>query len=166
MRESKSKILAKSALCGALYAALTILIYPLSYGMVQVRFSEVMTLLAFYNPSFVPGLLVGCFIANLLGAGGLIDAIFGTLASAFAFWWIVKARKIKNKTLGLFIAGLGPVVSAFIIAFELRFALHSEEAFWLWFLWVAAGQFVAVEVFGFPIFKVISKNKKFMNLIK
>ena len=162
----KTYFIARSALCAALYASLTLACLPLSYGMVQFRLSEVMTLLAFFNPSYIPSLLVGCFVANLLGIGGMVDAVFGTFASLFAFIWIVIARKIKNKKVALFVAAAGPAVSSFIIALEMKLALGDPLSFWIWFAYVALGQAVVLYALGCPLAFYIEKNERIMKLIK
>ncbi|MDP4133593.1 MAG: QueT transporter family protein [Bacillota bacterium] len=160
-----TKFLVRSAIVGAVYAALTIILAPISYGMVQFRVSELMTLLVFINPAYIPGLLVGCFAANLMGAGGMIDAVFGTLASAFAFLIMVFARKIKNKNIGLIIASLGPALSSFIIALEMKVALHDKESFLLWCGSVAIGELVVVTLAGVPLYKYILGKKNIMKVI-
>ena len=162
----KTEFIAKSALIAALYVALTMASYPLSYGMVQFRISEVMTLIAFYNPSYIPSLLVGCFVANLLGIGGMVDAIFGTFASLFAFIWIVIARKIKNKKVALFVAAAGPAASSFIIALEMKLALGDPLSFWIWFAYVAFGQAAVLYALGCPLALYMEKNERIMKLIK
>ncbi|MDD7183948.1 QueT transporter family protein, partial [Peptostreptococcus porci] len=63
-----SSSIAKQAMVAALYAVLTWAIPSLSYGPIQFRVSEIMTLLAFYNPQYVIGLTVGCAIANLFSS--------------------------------------------------------------------------------------------------
>ena len=162
----KTEFIARSALCAALYASLTMACLPLSYGMVQFRISEVMTLLTFFNPSYIPSLLVGCFVANLLGPGGIVDAVFGTCASLFAFIWIVIARKIKNKKAALFVAAAGPAASSFIIAYEMRLLMMNEYSFCIWFLYIAFGQAVVLYVLGCPLALYVEKNERIMKLIK
>lgn len=154
----KTRFIARSAICAALYVALTLLSYPLSYGMIQFRISEIMTLLVWYDPLYIPGLLAGCFIANLFGTGGMVDAVFGTLASAFAFFVMLIVRKIKKEKWALFLCSLAPALSSFIIALEMRFATGAEESFWLWFLWIAIGEAAVVTVIGCP-FALYLKNK-------
>lgn len=72
-----------SAVIAALYAALTLLLAPLSFGAVQLRVSEALTLLPMVLPQAIPGLFVGCLIANLY-TGVLTDIIFGSLATLLA----------------------------------------------------------------------------------
>lgn len=159
--KKKTEMVARSAICAALYVVLTLISYPFSYGMIQFRVSELMTLLVWYDPSYIPGLLVGCAIANLFSSGGMIDVIFGTAASAFAFLLMVVLRKIKNKKLSLFLSSLAPAISSFVIALEMRFATGSEESFWLWFLWIALGEFTVVTIVGCPL--TIYLKKKFLS---
>lgn len=160
----KSRFIARSAAVAALYVALTVL-FPFSYGMVQFRLSEVMTLLAWFEPLYIPGLLVGCFFANLLGIGGMTDAIFGTMASVVAFLWILAFRPLKNKTLSLYLAGLGPALSSPVIAAEMRLALHDTTGFWVWVFCVALGEFVVVELLGCLLALYFGKKERAMHLI-
>ncbi|MEG0320128.1 MAG: QueT transporter family protein, partial [Niameybacter sp.] len=82
MKENFStKRLVTVALVAALYAVLTVALAPISYGNLQFRVSELMVLLAFFDPFYIGGLTLGCFIANLLGPNGIMDVIFGTLAT-------------------------------------------------------------------------------------
>ena len=78
-----TRSLCVSAVIAALYAALTLLLAPISYGPIQLRMSEAMTLLPILLPQAVPGLFVGCLIANLY-TGMLTDIIFGSLATLLA----------------------------------------------------------------------------------
>lgn len=75
---SKTRMLAYTALVAAVYAVLTVGVAPLSYGMIQIRFSEILVLLAFVDKRYAPGLILGCFIANCFSPLGMVDAIFGT----------------------------------------------------------------------------------------
>lgn len=156
--KKKSEIIARSAITAALYVVLTLLSYPLSYNMIQFRVSELMTLLVWFDPSYIPGLLIGCAIANLFGTGGMIDVVFGTLASAFAFLLMYFLRKIKNEKLSLFLSSLCPALSSFIIALEMRFATGAKESFWLWFMYIAIGELTVVTIAGCPLAMYLKKK--------
>ncbi len=78
-----TRSLCLSSLLGALYAALTLLLAPISYGGIQCRIAEAMTVLPMMLPQAIPGLFVGCLIANLY-TGALTDVIFGSLATLLA----------------------------------------------------------------------------------
>ncbi len=162
-----TKFMAKSIVVAAVYAALTFACYPLSYGAVQFRFSEIMVLLAFLDPLYIPGLLLGCFLANLLGTGGLVDAVFGTLASGVALTLIhLTAKHIRRPLLSLFIASLWPAATSCIIAFEMTFILHSPQAFWFWTAMVALGEFVVVTVIGVPLIRFLTAKPHIMRVIR
>lgn len=72
-----------AAIVGALYAVLTIVLAPISYGPVQCRISEVLCILPFFMPCTAWGLFGGCIIANLL-TGNIFDIVFGSLATLAA----------------------------------------------------------------------------------
>ncbi|MBE5810346.1 MAG: QueT transporter family protein [Clostridiales bacterium] len=84
-----------SAVIAALYAALTLLLAPISYGPIQLRLSEALTLLPMVLPQAIPGLFVGCLIANLY-TGMLTDIIFGSLATLIAAigTWLLRKKPI------------------------------------------------------------------------
>ena len=75
------KFITKAAIIAAIYAAVTVLLQPISFGPVQFRVSEALTILPVIMPEAIPGLFVGCLIANLLGGGVLLDVIIGSLAT-------------------------------------------------------------------------------------
>lgn len=97
------RFLALSALIAGLYAVLTVVLAPISFGFLQLRLSEGLNLLAFFLPQAIPGLAVGCLIANILGGGVLADVILGTLATLLAAY-------LCNKSKNIFVAGIYPVV--------------------------------------------------------
>lgn len=78
------KKLVYPALAGAVYAALTMVLAPISYGGVQLRVSEVLCMLPFFLPETAVGLFLGCALANTISAAGLLDIVFGSLATLLA----------------------------------------------------------------------------------
>lgn len=95
MRKFTTRDLTLAAVTAALYAALGYFgdIFGLTYGAVQVRFAEALTVLPFLFPATAPGLAVGCLVTNLLSPYGPVDVIFGTLATAIAAALTVRASK-------------------------------------------------------------------------
>ena len=75
MKNKGTQFLAEAAVIGAIYVVLTLLFAPLSYGEIQIRFSEALTILPFFTPAAIPGLFVGCIIANLFGGAIPVDII-------------------------------------------------------------------------------------------
>lgn len=150
--------LVRLAFVAAMYATLTVAIAPLSYGDIQFRFSEVLVLLCFYRRDYAPALILGCFIANLFSPMGLMDIIFGTLATAAA---VLPMYRMRN----IYIAALLPVVgNGIIVGAELTIAFGTP--IWLNMLAVAFGELVTVGMIGVPVFKLIfDKNSAMLRLI-
>ena len=67
MKNKSTLFLVQAALIAAVYVVLTLVFAPFSYGEIQVRISEALTILPFFTPAAIPGLFVGCILANLLG---------------------------------------------------------------------------------------------------
>ena len=75
------KYLVRAGLIAALYALLTVALAPISSGLIQCRVSEALSVLPYFTPAAVPGLFVGCALANLLTGAPLYDVVFGSLAT-------------------------------------------------------------------------------------
>lgn len=164
---NKTQFIVRTALVAALYVVVTFAFYFLSYQAVQFRVSEIMVLLAFIDPLYIPGLVIGCFMANILGPYGLIDAVFGSFASLVALLAIVKTRKIMGENLkGLVFASLWPAFFSFIIAFEITVVFGAPESFWFWTVMVAIGEFVVITLAGVPIFNWILKRPSVKEMIQ
>ena len=156
MQKLNSKKMAMIGATAAIYAVLTVAMAPISYGAVQLRLSEVMTLLAFVDPVFIPGLVLGNFIANLFSPFGLPDVVFGTLATFIAVFMMSKMKS-------MLIASFWPTIAnGLIIGLEL--AIFTGAHFVSTALYVALGEFLVVTVLGYPVFKVVMKNKTIQNL--
>ena len=78
-KSNKVTFLTQAAVIAAIYVVLTIIFAPFSFGEVQVRISEALTVLPFFTPAAIPGLFVGCIIANLFGGAIPADIIFGSI---------------------------------------------------------------------------------------
>lgn len=154
----KTEFLVKSAVVAALYVALTMTLGFMSYGPIQFRIAEVMTLLAFIDPLYIPGLVLGCAISNITSTIGIIDIVVGGLATLIAVYLI---RKTKN----LFIASFWPtIINSILVGAELYYVLGLP--FWMSTLQVAIGEFVVVTIIGYPLFKYILKNKNLVDILR
>ena len=87
MSTSKNKLsdqtLVRCAMIAAVYTVLCLVLQPFSYGAVQVRVAEALCLLPVFGAEYIFGVVLGCFLANLLGST-IVDVIFGTLATLLA----------------------------------------------------------------------------------
>lgn len=151
--------LVRSAIVAALYVVLTLLVPMPQYGPIQFRFSEILVLLVFYNRKYIPGLVLGCAIANLFSPMAWFDVIFGTLSSYIAF-------KLMTKTDNLFIASLFPVLLVSVPALGTYFLLDSSGAFLTMLFSFMASEFVMVSIIGVILFKIFESNKALMRNIK
>jgi len=161
--ELKTKRLVRTAVIAALYALLTVALAPISYGNFQFRVSEILVLLAYFDPFYIGGLTLGCFIANLLGPNGTMDVIFGTLATFISVGAIsLTAKYIKNKA-SLVIASLWPTIfNGIIIGWMLNVMVGAP--LWLTIGEVALGEFVVITIVGIPVFKMI--QNRYTRLLK
>lgn len=143
------------AMVAAIYTALTLLLQPISFGPLQCRISEALTVLPFLFPSTVWGLSVGCFVSNVIGGTGPLDVIFGTLATAAAGFC---TAKVSSKWL----APLWPVVfNALIIGAVLAKTVSQPafaSAFPLFALEVGIGEAVSCFGLGLPLLLLLRKS--------
>ena len=94
MKITTEKI-AKIAIVATLYVGATLAVTPLSFGAVQLRFSEILVLLCFYNPMYCISLILGCFVANLYSPMVHLDLIFGVASTVFTVLFIALFGKYK-----------------------------------------------------------------------
>lgn len=145
--------LTTAAIIAAIYAVLTLVLPIPQYGGVQFRVAEAMTVLPFFFPEAIPGLAVGCFLANLLGSPMVVDWIFGTLATLLAAIW---TSKLKNRWL----APLPPVLcNAVIVGAEVAWFFPEGMSFWSAYalnaFTVGLGEAIACYVLGLLLLQLL-----------
>ena len=146
-----------SAIIAALYAAITLLFAPISYGPVQFRISEALTILPALMPQAIPGLTLGCLLANLLGSATPWDVIFGTLATLLAS---LLTRHLKKN---LWLAALPPVIcNAVIIGLVLHFTL-ADVMLLPTIAFVGLGEAVVVYALGVPMGLGLRRSPQLLN---
>ncbi len=139
----------------AIYVVLTVVFAPFSFGSVQVRIAEALTILPAFTPAAIPGLFVGCLIGNILGGAMLPDIIFGTLATLIGavFTYILRNQ---NK----FLAPLPPIVAnTVIIPYVLRFAYGEAIPIPLLMLSIGIGEVISCGVLGMILYFTLNKYK-------
>ncbi len=151
----KTKSLVRGAVIAAIYAVLCIVMQPLSFGPMQLRFAEALTVLPFIFPEAVWGVTLGCLIANLFG-GTVLDIIFGTLATFLA---AVVTRKMKS----IWLAPLPPVLfNAVIVGVVIAintYAVPSLAVMATTCLLIGASQGIVCYLIGIPLTAIVNKMK-------
>ena len=149
------------AVSAALYAAITILTAPLSYGPVQFRLSEAMVVLCALEPLLGVGITVGCFLANLFSTVTPLDAIVGTLATALACFWTARCRR------SWLIPLPNILVNALLVGGMLAFVLF-PDALLVGFVTAAAqvgfGELAVMYALGLPLY-LFAKQTGFVRKI-
>ena len=168
MKNTKVINLTQGAVIAALYAVLTIsqnLLLPgTASAAVQFRVAEVLCVLAIYTPVAIPGLTVGCVIANIssVTAGlGFYDMIFGSLASLFAAVTMYLLRNVRIKKLPIPAILMPALWNGLIVGFEITYFFMGGfrlPVFLVQAGLVALGELVVLTVLGLPFSRVIEKT--------
>ena len=156
------------AVVGALYAALTMLLAPISYGNLQFRISEALCVLPVFFPYTSVGLFLGCALANMISAAGILDIIFGSLATLIACLCISWCGKHNKKALaclmpviwnGLIVGAMLTVVVAGLNPIKNfgAFAVFAGE--------VALGEAAVMFIAGLPLLSWLPKQKFFADYV-
>lgn len=154
----------QAALIAAIYAAGTYFITPVSFGAQQFRVSEALTVLPALTPAAIPGLTIGCLIANLNSPYGLADIVCGTAATFLSAICTRYTRNIKLKNIPL-LSFIFPVLfNGIIIGLEISYFLPESFTF-VGFLTaglsVAFGEAVVCYLLGIPLFAGLERAKIF-----
>ena len=144
--------LTRGAIIAALYAAVTLLLAPISYGEMQVRIAESLTLLPILLPEAVPALAVGCLLANILGGATIFDIIFGTLATLLA---ALCTRLLRKNRLA---ASFMPVLfNGVIVGSVVHYCYAPVIPLGLCMLCVAAGEAVSCMRLGPIVLRAVGR---------
>ena len=167
-----TRMLAVNAMLAAVYAVLTIALAPISYGAVQFRVSEALTIAPFFLPGTVWGLWAGCVLANLF-TGNLFDIIFGALATFLAAlltaWYGRQGNSFRTRVL----ACLMPVLfNAVIIGAVLTWGYEGQnvfehpDVFAFNALTVGLGEAGVLYLIGYPLMKYLPNVKRFREFLE
>lgn len=160
MKNDLTKRLTRTAIIAAIYAVVTVAIAPLSYMGIQFRISEILVLLAIFDPLYIGGLTLGCLIANLLGPNGPMDVLFGTLATLISVYAIYLTGKlINNYKVKLLIASIWPTIFNGLIVGWMLNKLYGLPLI-LSMGQVALGELVVITCIGVPLFLMAESRLK------
>lgn len=159
MKNSLFRSLARNGIVAAIYFLLTLIAFPISFGLIQVRISEILVLLCFFNPEYAFGVTIGCLLANTFGPGnlGIFDIIFGTLATLVSCLLVSVFRKL------IFACIVPVIINAFVVGTVLYFQLESIPYFEI-VGFIALGELIAI-LLGYILMSILRKNETFMRLI-
>ncbi len=144
----------------AVYFVLTITpgISAISYGPLQIRIAEVLTVLPYLFPGAIGGLFVGCLLANIFGPLGLADVVFGSLLTLLAALLTWMMRRTNRP----YLAPLPPVI---VNALGVSAYLHIlfGQPYWLVVLYIAGGEAIACYLLGYPLLLFMLKRHQLFN---
>lgn len=157
--KQKIRTLTTAAIIAAAYAALTLLLAPISYGAVQFRVSEALTVLPFFTPAAVPGLFVGCLVANLIAGVNPVDFVVGSGATLFAaLLSYLLGRRSR------WLVPLPPVlINAVAIGLELWLFVDGERTLPMLFATmgtVGLGQLAVCYGLGMPLLSLLDRHRE------
>ena len=163
----KAFTLAVLAVIAAAYAVLTILLAPISYGPVQFRVSEALTVLPFLMPCTIWGLWIGCILANLY-TGSVIDIVFGSLATLlaalFTAYFGKKGDTVKNRLLGCLMPVLfnAVIVGAVLTwGYQIRPAPEPIKSFVFNAASVGVGELGVLYFIGYTLLRQLPRIRSF-----
>ena len=148
------KYLVKAGIIAAIYVVLVFVFSFSSFGPIQFRVAEALTILPFFTSAAIPGLFVGCLIANILGGAVIWDIIFGSLATLLAAYLSYKLRK---HTLLVPIPPI--VVNSIVVGIILKLAYGVPEGLLVLMGSVFLGQLVAIYGLGMILLKALTPFK-------
>ena len=155
MKNKSILFMTQAAMIAALYVVLTIVFQAISFGEIQVRIAEALTILPAFTPAAIPGLFIGCIIGNILGGSILPDIIFGSLATLIGAYFTYLLRR-QNK----FLAPIPPIVSnTVIVPFVLRYAYGYNLPIYFMMLTVGIGEVISCGILGMILYTALQKQK-------
>lgn len=155
MKTKNVTFVTHAAMIAAIYVVLTFVFAPISFGEVQIRIAEMLTVLPIFTPAAIPGLFVGCIIGNIAGGALLPDIIFGSIATLIGAVGTYMLRKLPK-----LIAVLPPIVANMVIVpFVLIYAYGVNLPVVFLMITVGIGEVVSCGVLGTLMARVLEKYR-------
>lgn len=167
------KRLALIAMIAAIYTVVSLALAPLTYGGVQVRVAESLTLLPVLSSISIYGVTLGCLITNFIGALtgvnilGMVDVLVGTLATLIAAYLSYRLRKKLWFKQPILAALMPVIINGLVIGLELAYVITPNALWEGWLIFgaqVAVGELIAVVVLGLPLISALKKTKIWQNI--
>ena len=155
MKTNKVQFMTQAAMIAAIYVVLCVVFQPISYGPIQTRIAEALTVLPFFTPAAIPGLFVGCLIANVLGGGIILDVIAGSVATLIAAF---ATYALRNKS--KYLASVPPVAAnALIIPWVLKYGYGEPLPIPCMMGTVALGEILTATIIGTILLLVLDRYR-------
>ncbi|MGI6608657.1 MAG: QueT transporter family protein [Erysipelotrichaceae bacterium] len=157
----------RQMLVSSMYAVVTLIIAPASFGPIQFRISEVLLVLVLFDYDYIYGLTFGCFLANLTGllSGanpiGVMDTVFGSSATFISCVMMHSLKSIKIKDIPLLSLIVPAVINGIIVGLELAIIFNENNLMSYWLIYglqVFAGELAVLLIFGIPVYLAIKKR--------
>ena len=155
MKNKNVAFMTQAAMIAAIYVVLTYVFAPFSFGEVQIRIAEALTILPVFTPAAIPGLFVGCIVGNILGGAILPDIIFGSIATLIGSFFTYQILNINR-----FLAPLPPIIAnTVIVPFVLRYGYGVALPIPFMMLTVGVGEVVGCGVLGLVLYTALNRYK-------
>ena len=161
MKNKNVAFMTQAAMIAAIYVVLTYVFAPFSFGEVQIRIAEALTILPVFTPAAIPGLFVGCIVGNILGGAILPDIIFGSIATLIGAFGTYALRKHKFAcTWPPVIANM--VIVPFVLRYGYGFITEFKGVDWsipFNALTVGIGEVITCVILGSVLLRVLNKYR-------
>ncbi len=160
----KVRSITQAAIIAALYVVLTEIaaFLGLANNPIQIRFSEALTILPFFTSAAIPGLFVGCLLANLLTGCAVLDVLFGSIATLLgALGTYFLGRAASQKPWLKWLCPLPPIAAnTVIVPFVLRFVYQLDGTIPYFMLTVGIGEVISCGVLGLLLLNVLERYRR------
>ncbi|WFR57329.1 QueT transporter family protein [Anaerocolumna sp. AGMB13025] len=150
----KTLYITQAALIAAIYVVLVIIFKPISFTYIQVRIAEALTILPYFTPAGIPGVTIGCLLANVVSGSDMLDIIFGTLATLVGAIGSYVLRKHK------FLIPLPPILAnSIVVPWILRYAYAVPLSIPFMMLTVGIGEVISCGIIGLILLFVLNRHR-------
>ena len=162
MKNKNVTFLTQAAMIAAIYVVLTYVFAPFSFGEIQIRISEALTILPYFTPAAIPGLFLGCLISNILTGCILPDVIFGSLATLAGALGTYALRKWK------WCAPITPILANILVVplvliYGYGFLKEGYSLLYCYFFYVitvGAGEIISCGILGMSLLFTLEKYRE------
>lgn len=155
MRNKKVQFITQGAVIAAIYVVLVLIFDTFSFGPIQFRIAEMLTIMPYFTPAAIPGLFVGCLIANIIGGGLIWDIVFGSIATLIGAIGSYLVRKNK------WLVPLPPIIANMVIVpFVLKYAYGYDGLLVYFMFTVGLSEIIVCGIIGMALLTVIAKNRE------